>query len=56
MQGYDCDAVYKIDDLHELEVPRDVIVKVRKRIQEVEIAKDKKLKWCPTPDCKYVFV
>ena len=34
-----------------MEVPKEVIVKIRKRIEDLAVVKDKSLKWCPTPDC-----
>lgn len=43
-----------MDDFHRLEVPNAVIILIRKKVEEVQIAKDNKLKWCPTPECNSV--
>ena len=46
-----CKFNYTIDDLFDLKVPQKAIVMFRQQIENLKVAKDKSLKWCPTPDC-----
>lgn len=52
MHGKECGRVFSIEDLFKIGAPESDVVKQRKKLENLNVALNKSLKWCATPECE----